>query len=73
MPAKIQSCNNIQLLTFVVVNIRIYQSKIYDIAVAEAELNIIYLRTIYPYIVNSEINAMFLLMRKMRLVCDRNN
>ena len=27
----------------------------------------------YSYTVNSEINAMFLLMRKMRLVGDRNN
>jgi hypothetical protein len=45
--------NIIQLLTFIEVNIRIYRSKKYYIY-REAEVNIVYLGTIYPYINRNE-------------------
>jgi hypothetical protein len=39
-----------QLLTFISINIRIYRSKMYDIYLALASVNIIFLGTIDPYI-----------------------
>jgi hypothetical protein len=57
MQAKLQSCNNIQLLTFVEVNIRIYRSKIYMCMIfieSEVDVNIMHLGTIDPYINRNE-------------------